>query len=618
MERARLGLAVIVSWALCSATPLFAQAPAPADGWVVLPIDEYRALRERANPPAPPPLAPPVDATITRIDYDLRVGSDSIAGRALLTIDVLKDGWARVQIPPGLKARDARIDGQPVPLVEGPPAHVLLSRAGRTVLTLDIAIPLVVSAGTESIALPASPSPITRATLLLPKNGVDLSSSGGFIADHAEAEGESRWTAYGRPNQPLGLSWKRKVDDRRAELPVRVRARLTTMVGLNEEGGQTSTAVRVEVVQGLAREVALALPPGLVVNRVDGATVGDWDASGGVLRIRPLDPIATEMLFVVQSEMRAPRDGLIVVPLVRMPAAERETGGVAVDVVGAGEVSGRDARGLEPADPSELGDIVAGRESPAMLAFRLKPIAGTEPRSLAVTVVRYTAQAVLVANVEEARYRALASDDGRLLVHARYAIRNNQRSFLKVTMPAGSTVWSAEVAGRPVRPGVAERDAVLLPLEKGRAGVEAPTFAIDLVYFTRIDAWADKGRARVDLPALDLPVSRTGLELYYSPRFHIEPQPGAFRVESDPGVFAAALRQPGAPAVASLKDAKGASGLDALVERYRSDSGGRTVVGALPVHVTFPTFGPSIFLASELTEEGRAPSVEIAFKRARS
>jgi hypothetical protein len=31
--------------------------------------------------------------------------------------------------------------------------------------------------------------------------------------------------------------------------------------------------------------------------------------------------------------------------------------------------------------------------------------------------------------------------------------------------------------------------------------------------------------------------------------------------------------------------------------------------------VSFPQFGPSIFLASELTAEARAPSVELLFKR---
>ena len=81
--------------------------------------------------------------------------ADTIAGRALLTIDVLRDGWVKVPIPAGLKVRDARIDGQPVPLVEGPPAHVLLSRAGRVVLSLDISLPLAAAGGAESVVAAA-------------------------------------------------------------------------------------------------------------------------------------------------------------------------------------------------------------------------------------------------------------------------------------------------------------------------------------------------------------------------------------------------------------------------------------------------------------------------------
>jgi len=618
MGRARLVSAVTVVSMLCCAVDSVAQA-AP-EGWVVLPVDEYRALRERTLPPAPAPATPPVEATLTRVDYDLRVDSDSIAGRALLTIDVLREGWTRIQIPAGLMVRDAQLDGQPVSLVEGPPPHVLLARAGRSVLTLDVVIPLTSLAGTESITLPASPSPISRATLVLPRTGIDLSLTGGFIADRTETPNESRWTAFGRPNQPLALSWKRKVDDRRAEQPLRVRARVTEVVGLGEDACQVVAAVRVEVLQGVARDVTVALPAGLVVNQVNGTTVGDWDTSGGTLRVRLLDPAATEISFVVQGEARVPREGVIVVPLVRVPSAERETGGVAVDVIGAGEIAERQVRGLEPADPSELGDLMANRESPSMIAFRLRPLAGTETRSLGVTVVRYTPQAVLIANVEEARYRALASEDGRLLVEARYAVRNNQRSFLKVTMPAGSTVWSAEVAGRPIRPGVADKDAVLLPLEKGRAGDEAPTFVVALVYLQSIDVWHDKGRTRLELPAVDLPVSRTGLELYYSPRFRVELQPGAFRLQNDPGPFAEALRQPLAPIAkeASERDERAAAGLQALVDRFQSGSGGRTVIGALPVHVTFPKFGPSIFLASELTAETRASSLELVFKQVRN
>ena len=606
-----------------------AQSPSAADGGVVLPVDEYRALHDRANPPAPAPDTPPVEATLTRVDYELRVDGDAVAGRALLTIDVLSSGWTRVQIPPGLRARDARVDGETVPLLPGPPPYVLLPRSGRFLVALDLAMPIATSGGAESVLLPPAASAIVRTSLTVPRTGVDLVATNGFVADHAEAAGESRWTVYGKPQQPLGISWKRKIDDRRAELPLRLRARVTTLAGLGEETCAITTAVRVEVVQGVAREIAIAVPTGLTINEVSGPTVGEWVVEGGLLRIVPLDSIATEMSFVVQGESRVARDGAITVPLVRVPAAERETGGVAVDVVGAGEVSGRVARGLDPADPSDLDDVVSGRETPSMLAFRSKPVAGNEPRSLAVTVVRYTPQAVLVANVEEARYRVLASEDGRLLIHARYAIRNNQRSFLKVTLPAGASVWSAEVAGRPVRPGLAETGAVLLPLEKGRAGTEAPAFAVDLVYLQRINPWSDKGSARLTLPALDLPTSRTGVVLFHSPRFRVDPRPGAFRAEADPGVFADVLRSAESSmhrdnesgtglGVGGAATRAATGGLQQLVERFRKDAGGRTTVGTLPIHVDVPAVGPSIFLASELTGEDTAPSIDLTFKRARS
>ena len=316
------------------------------------------AQRHSLRRPAPTP--PPVDATLSRVDYALRVTGDTVSGEVRLTIDVLKQGWVSIQVPPGLLVRDARLDGQRTALVDGNPPRVMIARTGRATLALDVVVPLASSAGNESIALPPSGSALSAVTLIVPRTSVDLTVTGGFLAEQTESAAESRWVVYGSPGRPLAFTWKRKADDRRATLPLRARARITELVALGEETSQVTASVRVEVTQGIARQIVLALPDGLVVNQVQGANVGDWNQAQTSLTVAFLEPVASEASLVVTAEIRIPREGTVTIPIVRLPAAERETGGLAVDVIGPGEMADRQPRGLEPADASDLGDIVQG------------------------------------------------------------------------------------------------------------------------------------------------------------------------------------------------------------------------------------------------------------------
>ncbi|HSC25744.1 MAG TPA: hypothetical protein VLD67_00635 [Vicinamibacterales bacterium] len=607
--------------ALAGAQAALAQEPARPDGWVILSLDQYHSLRSRAYPAPPAPPSPPVEATLTRVDYDLRAAGDTVTGEARLTIDVLKQGWASVQVPQGLLVRAARLDGRPIAIVDDKPARVLISASGRSMLTLDIVAPVVSAGTTESLTLPAAGSAVSAVTLTVPRSGVDLAAAGGIVVERSETSSESRWVFYGAPGQNMNFSWARRADDRRATLPLRVRARITQLVSLGEESTLVTASVRVEIMQGAAREIVLGTPDGMTVNHVTGSSVGDWTHAKGTLTVSLLEPVVGTTSFVVAAETRTPRDGSIDVPLIRMPGAERESGGVAVDVAGAGEIQERLPRGLDPADASELGDVVSGRESPSMAAFRFRPLAGGAPRALTVTVSRYTPQAVLVANIEEARYEALAGDDGKTLVRARYAVRNNQRSFLALALPARSVLWSAELAGRPVRPGLSPEGHLLLPLQKARSGESAPAFVVELVYLQQHGAWADRGLASIDLPSVDLPVSRAGLTVRHSPRYRVEPRPGTFRVETDTGPWSTVLgidvstasAPPLPPAPTSQPDAAAAAARS-LFDRLAQESG-RTMAGVVPVNVTLPEFGPTFFVAAELTPESHAPALEIDYRR---
>jgi hypothetical protein len=629
-------------------------------GWVVLPVDEYRNLHAKAYPAEREPEPPPVEATLTRVDYDLRVDTDLASGRASLTVDVLKDGWVRVPVPSGLLVREARLDGKLVSLVPFPGAKstgqlsALLSHSGRFVLQLDVALPVASSTGEESVTLPSTASGVTHASVQLPRQGVDLRLTGGLLSEKAESQTESKWIAYGRGNEPIVFAWHRKTEDHRATQPLRMRGSLTQLLGLGEDSTSINAEVNLEVTQGAAGAARIQIPANVTINQVLGAMVADWEVKGSELSVAFIEPVEQNARFVLIGETRTPREGQIDVPLLRLLGAERETGGVAVELLGAAEIKDLKSEGLDTADASDLGEMVSSRQSPSLAAFRFRPSNGNLTRDLSINIARYTPQAVLMANVSEARYQVLISNEGKTLVQARYAVRNNQRNFLKIILPAGSTLWSASLAGNPVRPGQSPDGGLLLPLDKARAGEEAPEFAVEVVYLSHGTAWNDKGQFKLPLPALDLPVSRTGLLIYHPPLFKVTTDSGAFRVDTYQEPLSAALNAPLSPPVpasvsssfalngrneaslmalsagaaapappkpaafdSKLKDdgkAAASAQTEALLDKYRADALSGKRAGILPIRVSFPAIGPSLYLVSELTAENQAPSADLNFQ----
>jgi len=52
-----------------------------------------------------------------------------------------------------------------------------------------------------------------------------------------------------------------------------------------------------------------------------------------------------------------------------------------------------------------------------------------------------------------------------------------------------------------------------------------------------------------------------------------------------------------------------------MVDDYRTKSIGGKSARVLPVRVSFPAFGTSVFLVSELTAENHAPAIELNYRR---
>jgi hypothetical protein len=160
-----------------------------------------------------------------------------------------------------------------------------------------------------------------------------------------------------------------------------------------------------------------------------------------------------------------------------------------------------------------------------------------------------------------------------------------------------------------------------------RSRDDLPPFAVELVYVAPTAAWTDAGKSAAALPALDLPISRTAVELHYSPRYRVTSVSNAFRPDTYTEALSPALKDvefesaltiaPDAPAIQEGGEKERGDALKALVKQFQEAGGGRAVSGVLPVDVPFPQFGAVMFLATELTPETHAPVLQLEYHRTR-
>jgi len=144
------------------------------------------------------------------------------------------------------------------------------------------------------------------------------------------------------------------------------------------------------------------------------------------------------------------------------------------------------------------------------------------------------------------------------------------------------------------------------------------------------------------LPALDLPVSRTGLQIFYPPVFKLSSEPGAFHSATFENPYSPVLlagvaelpvntplgasqptslmaMAPPPSATDALKDDKERDEKQladrTLVDKFHAADSGSRAAGILPVRVDFPAYGPSLYLVSELTGENQAPAAEFSYQQ---
>ena len=148
--------------------------------------------------------------------------------------------------------------------------------------------------------------------------------------------------------------------------------------------------------------------------------------------------------------------------------------------------------------------MTALAHEPLLAAYRYQRRAA-EAVTLAFDVTRFPDAAVLAAAADRATATTLVTPEGRSLTEVSLTVRNQAQPFLRVGLPEGATLLSAEVAGAAVKPAQGA-DGLRIPLLRPGFRPQGP-YAVSFVYLHAGPAFAEKGEASLTLARVDLPVA---------------------------------------------------------------------------------------------------------------
>ena len=383
--------------------------------------------------------------------------------------------------------------------------HAVLP-AGAFTLQIEWAGAIATEPGRASAQLPQLGAGTIRATIDAPGEGSDLTIDRALVTRRARAQGRLIVDATVAPGGGSRIGWSSR--DAGTASPVRALRLLDdvkTLVTVGENDLRVTAIFDVTVVQGTTATLAVRLPDGFSLTSFTGAPNEGADVVDGRLVLN-VPAGRTRHQFLVALERPITDAGSRrVVALPWLEGSQRETGDIAVEGVGALELTVAEQRPLTRIDVVELSAaLTALAHEPILAAYRYQRRAA-EAVTLAFDVTRFPDAAVLAAAADRATATTLVTPEGRSLTEVSLTVRNQAQPFLRVGLPAGATLLSAEVAGAAVKPAQGA-DGLRIPLLRPGFRPQGP-YAVSFVYLHAGPAFAAKGDASLTLARVDLPVA---------------------------------------------------------------------------------------------------------------
>jgi len=494
--------------------------PIPAAGNVALPLDDYNQLLELAarTPRALP--VPPLDYSLQSADLNFQAAGGLLAGTVRLDGEVFRTRPAvAVPLLSGVIIFDAEQQGRDLPLEkEGATTTAVLPGGAAFSISMKAGLPISMEAGRAAVAFPAPGAGAVRLTLSVPGEHTNVDVNPGLVTSQTSANGRTTIEATLVPGQQTAIWWETR-DNPAPAAPREVRflSSVKTLVSVSRTEIELAALAEITVVQGEPAQLEVQLPEGYELTGASGPTLESSEVLGGVLILKTAGTERQrEFLITMEKTITGTQAE---VPILSVKRAQRETGEVLVQGEGALELTAKESGGLQRMDVKEANQYLhAMALNPPEAAFRYHRQPSQTPH-LSLEWMRFSDGQILAALAQSARVTTLVTPEGRSLTEISLLVRNQAQPFLKVELPAGATIVSAEVAGQVVKP-VQGADGNRVPLL--RSGFRPKdAYPVSFVFLHAGTPFARKGESELSLPKMDVPIGMLKWEVFLPQRYKV-------------------------------------------------------------------------------------------------
>jgi hypothetical protein len=300
---------------------------------------------------------------------------------------------------------------------------------------------------------------------------------------------------------------------------VRFLSDVKTLVSVSEADIRIALLTDITVVQGEPSQFEIEVPAGYEVTGTTGASVESAEVDSNVLTLKVNAPAqrAHQFLISMEKSITATKTDA---PFLSFKNAQRETGELLVEGAGTIELTATEGGGLKRMDFKETNPYLRSlARFPMQAAFRYHKQPNEKP-SLALEWTRFPDSSVLSAVAERAIVTTLVTTEGRSLTEVKLIVKNQAQPFLKVVLPSGANILTAEVAGEKVKP-VEAPDGNRVPLV--RLGLRtSDSYTVSFVFMHAGSPFAKKGGSDLSLPKMEIPIDILQWEVFLPEQYKVK------------------------------------------------------------------------------------------------